>query len=184
MNAEKAATAASQAEGVSWDYVAINPHVILGPVMCKAHTKSSAALVRQIIYGNALNNYYCQFVDVRDVARAHVEALLRPEAAGNRFVLTNDEPCMNTMDLIPIAAQECPDYAMSGKAQHGNCGVWLGSKLGMVNEYQYCMFTKRFEFKNDHSKQVLGMDYRPMQETVRETALSMIDGGYIKGRSK
>lgn len=60
--------------------------------MTKAHTKASPVFIRQLIYGNALPNLYTHFVDVRDVAEAHVQALLRPEASkGNaRHIIAGD----------------------------------------------------------------------------------------------
>jgi len=180
--AERLSDEEAAKDGHMWDQVSINPHVILGPVMCKAHTKSSAALIRQFVYGNPVNNYFCKFVDVRDVATAHVEALTRPEAAGKRFLVINDSPVMNTVDLGAIAAEQCPEYHMSAKPLYSGWYVWLAYKAGFLAEYPYAMMTKKYEFDNSSSKAVLGMSYRPIAETVKDTALSMIDGGYIKGR--
>lgn len=39
-------------------------------------------------------------VDVRDVAKAHYEALVRPDAAGNRFILCSDSIYMTEMGQI------------------------------------------------------------------------------------
>ena len=55
--------------------VAVNPGVVIGPVMTKAHTKASALFLRDLIYGNKVMNFPCTFVDVRDVAAGHVNAL-------------------------------------------------------------------------------------------------------------
>merc|ERR1711865_750121 len=180
---EKYAHEAAAADDISWDYVSINPHVILGPVLCKEHTKSSAALIRQMVYGNATNNYNAKFVDVRDVAAAHVQALLRPEAAGQRFLIINDSPVMNTTDLIPIVQERVP-FPMDSKALHGSTGVWMAYECGMVSEYAYFMFTKKIEFKNDKSKEVLGLSYKPLAETLEDCAKSMVDGGFIKARKE
>lgn len=180
---EKYAHEAAAAENITWDYVSINPHVILGPVLCKEHTKSSAALIRQMIYGNATNNYNAKFVDVRDVAAAHVQALLRPEAAGQRFLIINDSPVMCTTDLIPIVQERVP-FPMDSKALHGSTGVWMAYKCGMVSDYAYFMFTKKIEFKNDKSKAVLGLSYKPLAETLEDCAKSMVDGGFIKARKE
>ena len=61
---------------------------------------------------------------------------------------------------------------------------WLMSCIGQVSEYNYCMFHNSYPFNNAQSKAVLGIQYRPMSETVADCANSMIDGGYIKGREK
>merc|ERR1712166_109847 len=180
--AEKCLHETAASDETTWDWVSINPHVILGPVMCKEHTKSSAALIRQMIYGNKINNYNAKFVDVRDVARAHVEGLMREEAGGQRFLLINDSPCMNTTDLIPMV-QHLP-FPMDSAPLHGSTGAWMGYKFGMVSEYAYFMFTKKLEFTNSKSKEVLGMEYKPLGDTLEDCAKSMVDGGYIKARKQ
>ena len=87
----------------TFDAVAINPTVVLGPVLTKAHTKASAVLVRECLFRNPMNAYMATFVDVRDVAAAIAAALLRPAAAGERFLLVSDDPPMNTLELGAIA---------------------------------------------------------------------------------
>ena len=63
--------------------VAVNPGVVIGPVMAKPHTKASAVFLRDCIFGNKVMNFPSTFVDVRDVAIAHVNAMEKlPEIAG------------------------------------------------------------------------------------------------------
>jgi len=55
-------------------------------------------------------------------------------------------------------------------------------KLGQVTEYQYNLFTRQYNFNNASSKATLQVPYRPMGDTVKDCALSMINGGFINGR--
>ena len=53
--------------------VSINPGVVLGPCLTKAHTKGSAVFVRQLVFGNVQADLFFTYVDVREVAEAHVK---------------------------------------------------------------------------------------------------------------
>ena len=58
----------NDAAGCPFDAVSINPSVVLGEVMCKMHTKSSAVLLRQAIYNNPVLNYPASYVDVTSLS--------------------------------------------------------------------------------------------------------------------
>eukprot|EP00301_Raphidiophrys_heterophryoidea_P018569 c3570_g1_i1.p1 GENE.c3570_g1_i1~~c3570_g1_i1.p1 ORF type:complete len:372 (-),score=109.96 c3570_g1_i1:134-1213(-) len=167
-----------------FDAVSINPGVVLGPCLTKQHTKSSAVLIRQIIYGNKMDNYRCSFVDVRDVALAHVRALTLPEATGSRFIAVCDAPPMTTCDLAPIAQSLFPQYALTAVPSVGWMG-WVAAKwLGYVGEFQIAMVERTLPFSNEKARTVLGVQFRPLEETVRDTVTSMIDSGWIKPRRR
>merc|ERR1712232_1161499 len=82
-------------KGNGYDVVSMLPGVVLGPCLCKTHTKASVVIVRQMLYGNAQPVYKQAFVDVRDVADAHVRALrdlrdAEPNSGPRRFLLCSD----------------------------------------------------------------------------------------------
>ena len=86
------------AERAAWDFVAgldgdspmelsvINPGAVLGPVLNR-HYSTSGEIVRKLltreIPGTAKLGF--SWVDVRDVASAHLAAMTNPDAAGQRF---------------------------------------------------------------------------------------------------
>jgi nucleoside-diphosphate-sugar epimerase len=86
------------AERAAWDFVAslegeapmelsvINPGAVLGPVLSR-HYSTSGEIVRKLMArelpGTAKIGF--SWVDVRDVASAHIAAMTAPEAAGQRF---------------------------------------------------------------------------------------------------
>ena len=59
----------------AYDYVAINPVVVFGPCLTKAHTKASPSFLRDFLFGNPKPDAWITVVDVREVALAHVVAL-------------------------------------------------------------------------------------------------------------
>ena len=91
----------------------VNPGVVIGPVFTKSHTKASAVFLRDAIFGNKVMNFPATFVDVRDVAKAHINALEKlPEFHGRRFILTNDTKCFaqGAIELGPVAERALPGY--------------------------------------------------------------------------
>ena len=70
-----------------YDTVSINPVVVFGPCLTKAHTKASPSFLRQFLYGNKAPDAWVSVVDVRDVAAAHVVALNKVECAGQRYII-------------------------------------------------------------------------------------------------
>ena len=86
------------AEKVAWDFVAglegetpmelcvINPGAVLGPVLNR-HYSTSGEIVRKLLAKELPGTAKLGFpwVDVRDVASAHIAAMITPGAAGQRF---------------------------------------------------------------------------------------------------
>jgi hypothetical protein len=106
-------------------------------------------------------------------------------ASGGRFIVSNDHPVITTCALAPIAAAQCPAYEMSCTPSYSGWVLAVLNFFGGVSEYDYAMTTKPFPFDNARSKATLGLAYRPMEATVKECALSMVEGpGEIKGRRK
>lgn len=86
--AEREAWAIAGREGLR--LTTINPSFILGPPL-DAHFGSSIGLVRRLLRGRdpMLPRIGFPVVDVRDVALAHVRALDRPEAEGQRIIASS-----------------------------------------------------------------------------------------------
>lgn len=173
----------------------MNPGVVLGPCLTKAHTKASPVVVRQVLYGNEQANYRTSFVDVRDVAAAHVEALGRPEAGGKRFICAQGET-MLVCSVGEHAQRLFPDLRVEGK-EPAPAKVWcawalsflpvIGSKF--MTAYQSQMLKQTFQYDNTRSRQELGLSYHSLDDTVRDTVHSMIDArdggaGWVKPKRK
>jgi len=90
----------TMAEKAAWDFLeslpenerfecaTINPGFVIGPNLNTAFF-TSGDVISKILTGEFPGFPDIRFptVDVRDVAQAHLEAILRPEAAGKRFIL-------------------------------------------------------------------------------------------------
>jgi dihydroflavonol-4-reductase len=87
------------AERAAWEYMesikdtspmqlaVVNPGLVLGPLL-SSDWGTSGEMVKRILDHKepAIPNINFATVDVRDVASAHVSAMLTPEAAGQRFI--------------------------------------------------------------------------------------------------
>src|SRR5579863_6512695 len=110
------------AERAAWDFMkgiegsspmelaVINPGLVLGPLLSQ-DWGTSGEMVKRILAHQvpAIPNISFATVDVRDVASAHVSAMINPDAAGQRFICTEANHSM--MEIAQIL-----------KAHYGNRG--------------------------------------------------------------
>ncbi|WP_442587709.1 SDR family oxidoreductase [Pedobacter sp. AW31-3R] len=99
--AEKAAWDFMAREGGGLELTVMNPVGIFGPAVGKDYS-SSIGMVKSVLEGEVTTTPPLSFgvVDVRDVARLHLLAMNKPEAAGERFIVTAD----GTVTFYEIAA--------------------------------------------------------------------------------
>ena len=119
------------AEQAAWDFVAneapemqltaINPGLVLGPLLDDRYG-SSVSLVQRLLSGKdpMQPKFALPVVDVRDVAEMHLRALQRPEAAGKRYIASAKTLSFAEMARVlkaahpdrRIATREAPTLAM------------------------------------------------------------------------
>jgi nucleoside-diphosphate-sugar epimerase len=101
------------AERAAWDYMetikdsspmelaVINPGLVLGPLL-SSDWGTSGEMVKRILSHKvpAIPNINFSTVDVRDVASAHVTAMVAPQAAGQRFICAEANHSMTEIALI------------------------------------------------------------------------------------
>lgn len=165
----------------SFDCISILPGVMLGPCMTKNHTKASAVIVRQFLYGNSQNEYFAHFVDVRDTAAAFVKALTVELPAGDvrRFLVVNEDTQMMVSELEAPLKRLFPNYQISAKPFPSaplravlHCPMLWRC---VVTEFQRCMLDVAPRMITARSKNLLGLQYHPQDETLRDTVESMKD---------
>jgi nucleoside-diphosphate-sugar epimerase len=98
------------------------------------------------------------FVDVRDIALAHVLAVEKPEAAGKRFFITNGNFC--NREIVDIVKEEFPEYReLLPTGDAVKPGDWPEEGVpGWINT---------------QSLEVLGVTYRPLKESIIDTVKSL-----------
>ena len=97
--AERAAWDFISAEGGGLELTTLLPVAVMGPVMGE-EVSGANHIIQRMLTGNmpAFPNLYIPIVDVRDVATAHILAMNAPQAAAERFLLSNG-PALPMMEI-------------------------------------------------------------------------------------
>lgn len=90
---------------------------------------------------------------MRDVARAHVEAMQLPAAANQRFLAHGGE--FNNRLIVDLIRKHFPEYDSALPPQSAEGGDYPAEGA--------------FEVDNARSKEVLGIKYKALEDTVVDT---------------
>ena len=166
-----------------WDLIAINPSFILGPGINPQTTGESYSVMMQFGSGamaNGVPNFRIGMVDVREVAAAHIKAGFTPEASG-RYILSAHNSGFPEM-AAALKAKFGDQFRISDK-QMPKFVVWLfGPMINPALTRKRVAESAGIDFVADNSKSVreLGIEYRPMADSVTELFQQLIDAGRLK----
>jgi dihydroflavonol-4-reductase len=169
-----------------WDLIAINPSFILGPGINPQTTGESYAVMMQFGSGamaNGVPNFRIGMVDVREVATAHIKAGFTPEATG-RYILSAHNSGFPEM-AAALRAKFGDQFRISDK-QMPKFVVWLfGPMINSALTRKRVAESVGIDFIADHSKSVreLGIEYRPMADSVVDLFQQLIDAGRLKPKA-
>ena len=165
--AELEAWSAARAQD-RWSMVTINPGLVLGPALVPGSESGSLFLMNELMSGYffyGAPNFSFTFVDVRDVATAHVRAAER-EAASGRYILARPE-MVSMAAMSRIVRDRFPNRLALPRHQVPDVAVRvLGPRFGLTQDYIRKHLGIRFAIENRRSVEELGIEYRPVEETV------------------
>lgn len=178
--AERAAREWVAAEGEGIEFVTVNPSLVIGPVHGHDYSTSVEA-IKKLLEGSmpGLPNLGFGVVDVRDVADMHVRCLTAPGMAGERFICSG--PWMTMADLAAILrrglgpqarkvpTRRLPDWLVRVVALFDPVVRQVTGELGNTRESPAA-----------HARDKLGWVPRPVEESVLDTARSLIAQGVVK----
>ena len=179
------------AERAAWDFVAsldgeapmelcvINPGAVLGPVLNR-HYSTSGEIVRKLMAkelpGTAKIGF--SWVDVRDVAAAHIAAMTAPHAAGQRFCCAIEFGWIDEVAEIlakrfgpegwKIPTRKLPNFIVRIVAIFDPTVKTVISDLGQVRNVS-----------NDRIRRVLNWQPRSLEEMVVSMGETMIQHGIV-----
>jgi dihydroflavonol-4-reductase len=170
--AERAAWAFVERERPTFDLVALNPFLVMGPSLGPGANVSNQ-IVADLVNGvyPAIVSLTWGVIDVRDLAEAHVRAAEVASASG-RYLLAN-EPVSWLREAGYGQGTKLPsrglDHAvgnwlvrLNSYVQPKGAGSYLRTHVGRVPRYD----TRK-------AREDLGMRYRPTRETVLDTAADL-----------
>jgi len=178
-------------ERAAWDYMAtitddcdmeltvINPGLVLGPLLC-ADWGTSGELVKKILDRDvpAIPDIHFACVDVRDVASAHVAAMITPGVGGRRFICAIEDHSMMDVALIlrdhlasrgfKVPTKRLPSFVIRLMA------LWDGAVRLALND-----LGTHQRLDNSSIKRELGWSPRGLAEMTTAMADSMIEFGVV-----
>lgn len=179
------------AERFAWDFVAklpaerrfelavINPGFVAGP-LAGPEISTSGEVVRRLLIRDmpACPEMGWAVVDVRDVAVAHLLAMERPEAAGNRFIIASEHMWMQDVGKL-LAAEFGPlGYRVpTGRLPYWL--LWLIARFDKTVRLALEFVGRREDVSHVKATRLLGWKPRPASETFVEMAHSMIEKGVV-----
>ncbi|KAH8884974.1 ketoreductase [Thozetella sp. PMI_491] len=170
----------AMAEKAAWDFMdrmkpnftlsTINPTMVYGPIKGELQSLSSINTSNQLLADLISGKFRSGmpptglplWVDVRDVALAHVMAMELEEAAGKRFLVTaghfsNEEMLRITYDNFPGLREKLPELnSQSAESDEGLAA---------------------FGYDNSRATKVMGLEWTPFKMTVVDTVKSLLGNG-------
>lgn len=162
----------------------INPVMVLGPLLDKRYSPSIEIVVRLMQRDTpGCPHFGWSFVDVRDVAAAHLAAMIVPEAADQRFVCTAQFAWMRDVALIlhehfadrgfNIPLRTLPNWLV-------RCVALFDKTVRMVLDN----LNMHAEYSNERIKSVLNWQPRSLEEMVIATGESLIEHSIVQAPQK
>jgi dihydroflavonol-4-reductase len=173
------------AERAAWDFVeanlgergriaVVNPGAILGPALSEDRSFSLEAIERLLKGMPGVPRIGFSFVDVRDVADLQIKAMTAPEAAGQRLIAVGEFAWMSEVaevlrarlgdDAAKVPTRRVPNLLVRAM---GLFDPGVRSIVGQLG--------RRSNYSSEKARTTLGWTTRPLEETVVETARSMLD---------
>ena len=172
------------AEKAAWDYLdklkrsklsmtSINPGMVFGPILSKQINSTSASLILKMINGRfpALPNIYFSVVDVRDIAKLHVDSLTNDNSDHKRIIAASSK----AIPFIEISKilRKLGYYKSTLKLVPDQ----LIKILSIFNKDMKTSFSmiKRGSYSLDLSETTLIYDWNPIpfDKTIKDMCLSL-----------
>ncbi|KAM0045939.1 putative cinnamyl-alcohol dehydrogenase [Helianthus debilis subsp. tardiflorus] len=152
------------AEEAAWKYVkekaidmvTINPAMVIGPLL-QPTLNTSARAIFNLINASTYSNITVGSVHVKDVANAHILAFETPSASG-RYCMS--ESVVHFSELVEILHKLYPSFKLPDKCADDDPIV-------------------RYQISNEKVRNLMGVDYIPLEDGIKETIESLKEKKYI-----
>jgi nucleoside-diphosphate-sugar epimerase len=163
-----------------WDLLVINPGFVMGPSLSKRIDSASIDFMRSLINGkfaSGLPDLYFSLVDVRDVAKAHINAGFREKASGRHILIADVK---RAIEMAEILREKFHDEYKLPKSVLPNFVVYLiGPFMDLSWKYLKRNLSIPFKLDNSYSKTDLGITYKSLKQTITEHAEQIDRDGLI-----
>ena len=181
--AERAAWRFMEEAKPGFDLVVVNPFLVIGPSFTRSLNESNRMLAGMTkgVYPGVLALTW-GFVDVRDVARAHVLALETPSAKG-RYLCAGDILTMReTVAALRAALPQARLPRLPLDNFLGTAIVKLASysQPAGVGSYLRSHIGRRLRYDNGKIRRELGLTFRPARAAIADAVADLVKWGHIQ----
>ncbi len=167
----------------AFDLVAINPFMVIGPSLGPS-LNTTNEMIRDIMIGvyPGIIDINWGFVDVRDVAKAHLLAMETDTASG-RYLCSAE--AMHMRELVALLNSSGFDsYALPKVNLTGKMGTLLMKLLSFTQPKNIGMYIRTtigrtMRYDNSKIRRELGLSFRPIKESLIETVKNMEKWGHL-----
>jgi nucleoside-diphosphate-sugar epimerase len=158
----KASAAENRNQTPTFDLVTFCPPIVFGPwvhpVSSLEDLPLSLAEFHYVVFGAdpIPTAHSVAWVDVRDVALAHVEALFHPDAGGRRYLPVSPEKFTPQL-AVDIIRKEFPEWALET--------VTKGDEGAPIPDF--------YDVDGEPTSRELGINYRSFKECIVDTAAQL-----------
>jgi nucleoside-diphosphate-sugar epimerase len=156
------------AQNASWQMAVINPAFVLGPTLGSESRSESLKVINDLLSGKfiaGIAELHLGFVDVRDVATAHIYAL--ENGAEGRHILSE-----RVTDMLSLSNIIRDLYGKKFKLPRFNIPKWLvmnvGGMFGITRKFVKYNIGIPIAFDTTKSKEKLKLKYTPLEKTIKD----------------
>ena len=157
-----------------WKLVVINPSFVVGPSLTGASDSESLNFMKDMLTGKfamGAPELWFGFVDVQDVAHAHILALEDPEAKG-RHILA--ERTMSFLDLANVLRDLFGKKYKLPKSKSPKFIMYLvGPMLGVKTKFVKRNVGYPIKLNTAKSRDELKLEYTPIEKSLEEMVIQM-----------
>ena len=180
------------AERAAWDFVgsqaaqlelvAINPGLVLGPLL-HAERTTSLEVIRLLLAGAlpAVPRISFAVADVRDVVRAHRLAMETPHAAGKRYIAAGEHLWMGDIAALLHAQFAARGYRIPTRAMPYWL-LWTTARFDRTVRLALDFVGVPTNVSSARARRELAWSTRPAADSIQEAAESLVRFGVVPAR--
>lgn len=161
-------------EQSQWKLVVINPSFVFGPSLTDSSNSESLNFMKEMLNGKfhfGVPNLMFAYVDVRDVAKAHILALENEDAEGRHLLAERTESVYGFSQLIKsifgkkykLPLMQSPKFML----------YFMGWMFGLKNKFIYRNVGYNIKLNTSKSIEKLGLSYIPLEQTIKDMVVQM-----------
>jgi nucleoside-diphosphate-sugar epimerase len=163
-----------------WDLLVINPGFIMGPSLTKRTDSTSIDIMIQMATGKfktGVPKGDLGYIDVRDVAKAHILAGKTASASGRHICVADHK---TFLDIANAIWANYPQYPLP----NGYVPKWLfwliAPLAGFTRKYVKLNVGIDLKFDNSYIRKDLRMDFIPFEKTITDHFQQLLKDGIVK----